>query len=847
MFNKNILEFTEFYTKYRPLLKIVSLILATLTFFWLLLAIVINFINVEKTLKKSSPVSISYSSSSIEYFFIPKIVLTNFHLGDISANKAKIQISFLSLLTFSPKIDKLFLFNANSNNDLDGFYIITNHHKIFKNIIQRQDNILDIHFKNLTITALNKYLNFTDLVIKNTPNKLSVKGLTNENINIDFSLNKNDSKNALTLLLQNNTKEFSLEEHYSHNGDYQSGTMKFIALDKLGSSSGTNNIKAKVSITSDLELTDEAMSIKNIKCDGDSAQGTANIDLSNKVFNLVADFSTLDLNQFFDLETVKQILLGNEEKRKVPLGLDLGIQLRVNNLLLLDENINNLNVNIYNNNGKGLIVDNFSGTLDNNGLFKLTGLIEKNNYRSMFEGQISLAHNDFDKLLANLKIQPPTNNKPEAISLTSKLSLTAGELNADELNCSIGSTKINGRIGFRLIGENPRVNGALEVNNFDFGETLPLVKNTLNYFKQLVSDSNQPSYLNSFIPIRSNNILVNLDLTMSDITLYDQHYNKVDLLINTKPGIINLNLFSLSKPDFYLTGNASIDASNFQPIFKLNIVDGNIPPIYPDHLIDFKNLLQEKINLATLTAAVSIKMKDLEAFSTKLQNFGLNMHNNTNSSLILIDNLSFEALGGGAAANGSINQSPFLVNLGCAYNNINLSPIFQDSILMKNTTGVISTSGSINFSGDSLAEMLYSLNVKADLIGKNITIYNFGVDNLINKISQENYQQNNFADDLKNAANSGMTKFSDLKGSYKLNNGILSLENFAFTTDRSAGAASAILDIYRQNFDLSGLFNFYLGDQKQNISQFKLTIKDNIFNPQKVLEFNKNISDKLPN
>jgi hypothetical protein len=262
---------------------------------------------------------------------------------------------------------------------------------------------------------------------------------------------------------------------------------------------------------------------------------------------------------------------------------------------------------------------------------------------------------------------------------------------------------------------------------------------------------------------------------------------------------------------------------------------------FGNSILDLRNALQQHFNFEDITGTLAINLKELNILSTDIKNFSFAASNNHSS--LIIDNLSFEALGGKSQINGRITQKPFLVNLGYAYNNLNLAPIFDLSVLLNNTSGLISTSGVINFGGDSLAEMLYSLNIKADILGQDVIIQNFGIDNLISSISKKDFQNSSTYFD--NFVSNGATKFNNIKGSYKMQNGILSINNISFLTNKSSGAVSADVDIYKQTINLSSLFNFNATDKVDKISQFKINMVDSIFNPIKTVEFNKDLSSQL--
>jgi hypothetical protein len=832
MFNKNILKFTQFYHKYKFLVNLTSLILAIITLLWLIIILAFSFfIDLDNALKTRSPFPLKYVGYDLEYSsFLPTIVLDRVTidapLGELISNKATIKLNLFSLLTSSGQIAQILFNDSNLNINKNNEIGILNHQQHIQNILNQKNNLFDISFSNITVNLPNKEINFSNTTIQNSSNKFLLKCLADEDIDILLEIEKNDPNNTLTLSATDKSKNLTIKGIYL-GSKFQSGNIIY------------TNTDFNTTITSDLVLDKNNMSLKNIICKGESIEGSGSLDLIDKNLSFVADLKHVNVNNILSIPTIKRTLEQKEDEKIFPSNFDVNIQVKLGSLVFAKQTLNNINFSLHTNNDGTFAVDDLSANFDNNGSFKIIGEITNNHYRSIFSGAISLAHNDTNMLLTKLGIETTEDTIAKPLSLASKISLTGVELNAEDLDCNIGNHNLSGNLTYKTIGDNPRLNGSIKIKSFNSKDTLPIFSRAFEYFNSIIFDSYKKDYLNNFIPIRTNDILINLNLEAADTSLENSYYDKINLLVNTTPGKIDINAFSISNQDNYLAGDASLDASNFQPIYKINILEGKLPNLdFGNFLLDLRNSLQQHFDFEDITGTLAINLKELNVSSTDIKNFSLTASNN--HSALVIDNLSFEALGGKSQINGRITQKPFLVSLGYAYNNLNLAPIFDLSVLLNNTTGLISTSGVINFGGDSLAEMLYSLNVKADILGQDITVHNFGIDNLIGSTSKKDFQNSSaYFDDF---VNNGTTKFNNVKGSYKMQNGILSLNNISFLTNKSSGALSADIDIYKQTINLSSLLNFNATDKADKISQFKINMVDSIFNPIKTVEFTKDLS-----
>jgi hypothetical protein len=847
MLYKNITsQILKIYFNNKGVAKIILFASGVVAMCWLALAILLGFIlNIDFLIKNSSPIPIRYSKQYVEYFLIPKIILKNVRFGNLESKEVKINIDLLSFFYFNPKMKNIVLLNSKSYYDQDNFNKILYHHKIINTLLKEQSTSCNIIFYDLHANFLGQNTHFKQLDIINSKDILSLQGRGFNDFNIFTELSKGDNA-VFKLIVDTKEHKFNVVENYVQ-GMYKSGKLEFETknIAKIFNQSNVHQSIAannESKITADISLINDILEVSNIILTGKTLSGNAKLIFSDTVFNLEANLQELDTNNFIDLiNMVYGLTHSNTNIDKIiPEKQDLGIHIKIANLLTANQKIQNFNFVMQGKDKNNLILEDFSGNLDDQGTFKIQGLITQNEYRSKFDGHVLASHLDLNKLLANFDvIEDEKQNLPLPFSLSSDLNLTNVAVSAQNLNATLGKSKINGDVAFGIFGDNIKLGSIIKATDLDTNDNLSLIRKMVEYFDGLFFDSYEEGYLNKFIPIRTNHLLTNLNLKFENLKYKGINFQKANFLVALWPSNVSLNSYTLLNNHIYLTGNALLDATSFQPIYKINIKDGKLAPISFNYLVDLKDQLQKRFNLANITTEIDVKFKNLGFMNANLENFELLAH--SNSPILTIDKMIFECLGGSAFVNGSINTKPFLVNLGYAYNNLNLAPIFSNSFIMNNAQGIISTRGSLNFSGQNLAEMFYSLNVNGDLLGKDVIVQNLGIDGLLNNMLKNNYQQSDLAKDLDNFANNGSTKFNILKSQYVINTGIINLKNMEFSTDQSNGLLYGALDIYQQKVNLAGFFNFYLNRQSQNISQISLTIVDDMLNPKKTLKFNQNI------
>lgn len=164
---------------------------------------------------------------------------------------------------------------------------------------------------------------------------------------------------------------------------------------------------------------------------------------------------------------------------------NLNYQIQSNDISSL---INKLELNLPNFDYKKLNALNFNGTVNSNGnqialntnivLGQLNatyqGRIKMDNGFPEYDGNLSLKHPEFVDLLSGLKLDYiPTAKTLGQFNGKAHLSGSSTELDASELNATIGYSNFSGKLNINNKGERPNLTGEFSINKFEPAKFIP--------------------------------------------------------------------------------------------------------------------------------------------------------------------------------------------------------------------------------------------------------------------------------------------------------------------------------------------------------------------------------------
>ena len=553
-------------------LKITLGIMLFFTTLWIIMAISLRFIfNIDELIYNKSPIPIIYTNYTIEYLLVPKIILNNVKFHEFRAEKAKITLSLKSFFKASPQIATISVFNGL----FDASDLITN--KGIKDAMTYRSKIAEIiydtcdirlYLHNTLLIMLDKQIAIETLHLISDQNNFVLRSAESKDFNLNIAINKG-LQSILCATFANSDLHLSIEEKYKDK-QYQSSQITYKSL------------KAKDQITATINQINPNNSA--IILTG-TINGAANIDYSNNNLLAGVKFTDVMIDDYNLLSPVIKII---DQNHKITdsaemLNFDnLNIEVDIDNLVLQKQLMNNLHLAISKNNNNQIIVDDLSGDfaqatdsdIRSVGQFKVQAILLNNAYNYNLKGNLSISHQNTNDLLRNFGLADNDSSVFENnFSASSKWSVNNAQFKLSELNCDIAQGKLKGSASFKFNNLNNHIKLDLQGNNLDL-LAIPFVEKLSSYFTSLYLNSSDQDYLARFIPIRTNNLFLDLELESTNSKIYDKVYDNFNITLSSEPTIVKFKSFHLADNLGFIKGNAILDASNFQPSFCLNITDG---------------------------------------------------------------------------------------------------------------------------------------------------------------------------------------------------------------------------------------------------------------------------------
>ncbi|MCC8417847.1 MAG: AsmA-like C-terminal region-containing protein [Rickettsia endosymbiont of Bryobia graminum] len=797
----------------------------------------------------------SIGEIKIQKFPIPRVVIDNIkEEGELELQDIEVSFNLLSLLRFKPEIKVIKINNMTIYSDQSGLDII-NHDKVISLYLIKDFKDINFDVKNLGIIGENKeliisfshcYLTQKDLF----SNKILFKGkLQDSSIKFSGFIEKKDKQTDFDLTIYNDDYNLHLLENYVNNklvngkGEYIVQNLASVLnhlVPELNLFFRKLNQTEDVSVKFDILPTEELIKLENLIIDSASfsAKGLMYLGKNDNIKNIInLTFSKIDIrtlvassNDISNLTDTayglrfifgEKTLTGNISADQIILNNG---EILSNTRLLMD-----LKDSI-------LVIPDFSGTIGSGGKFQFIGNITQNSVRSVFDGSVHLQHKDLNTILNIIGQEQLISSKPTPFNLSSDLKLTLIDIFLQNLLIKTNDTKVEGSIITRFIGSMPHILANLNFSSINLiEEGYPVISPMIDLIKGLTKDMKASSYLTKYIPFRTIGYLGNFDIIINDLLIGDKSFGKTYILANASPGNVEITNFDLRNDNLYINLSGKLLANSIKPQLEIQINDGNfnISPIAPTILLDIRNKLLNEFDLEKIGIKLDILLATINWGDLIWKDLRVSLSND--NTLLKIEGLKSDILGGGLEAEGNILLSPYTLNFVYALNSIDLAKlsIFFTKEFLDNQGGV-SINGNFSATGDSLEKLLYNLTSKSDFIIKSSRINNFSIDSLIEKVNSKNYDYKNLKNDMTIALSQGQTGVNSAYGSLSLEKGVITIQDILFNTKYTSGVASLVTNIYNSDILLNSIFSFYInyggGDGKLPIINVNVTAKGNISN-----------------
>jgi hypothetical protein len=830
-------------------------------------AATVFFIDYDKTYKHLlETVGIKNDSAGafryeIVKFPSPHLLIEKVTIDDkLDVKDIEIHFSILSLLRLDPKVVDLKAKEVILYLENDDVNFIR-HDEFISELIQKEYLTAKINIGKLTFVESDKdiALEITNFVFNGKKDSEQFSGDVDAIGKISGVFKKSDKDQNITLLnldIQGNGFKALLNENYE-SGVFKSGLAELYTSNvpnKIGKlfpdiSALAKNLNSdeEVKITFEIDLIDEGLFFKNILINSLSLQGAGEVYLGkdqNSEHSVKFNFSKIDLNSWKKSESsvYNQVQIDYGNKTKLNLNNNLKADVTITRMQLDDTNyLADVDFSCYTEDGR-LRVKNFAGKLNQNGSFKINGQVSQNSFRSLFEGEVSLIQEDLNDLAELIGGKETRTENKIPYTLTSDIKISSVDLSMQNTLLKTPSTEIQGNFSTKLIGNSPRTNANLRFSNANVTDkSFPGLFQIYDYITSLTDNMKDTNYFNKFITLRKIKSLSNYSITFDKMTVGNQTYEHVYFNLGLSPGRVRIDNLYLSNGKDFVDADIDLIASGVKPVILLKIKDG----AFGVGFLNIESMLKMKDNILANYAPDKISL-NLDASLSKIYQDDLELTNVTflgsnNNTLLEIKKFETNLLKGRFISAGSILFDPFTVNLVYALNSASVESItnlFPEGLIKSG--GFTSASGMISTSGNNINELLYNLYTKSSVITKDITIDNFSIDELIEKLTAKDYVMENFKDDVKTALLTGKTLITDLKLSdVELFKGLIKIPSIIFKTKYTAASAKAELNIYDFGLNLNSVFSFFMtkSTKSQNVGTAPVKIEINatssVFSPKK--------------
>lgn len=623
---------------------------------------------------------------------------------------------------------------------------------------------------------------------------------------------------------------------------------------------------------------------KNIKISSDSIEGSGKISINKNNTGT----NRIDLNfKKIDLDNLKKSQKHTETVNGVFVsggGFDFSKRNMITNFSIDEFKINESstlsNITLQADAGSGRFsIKKFSGDMGDQGRFKISGYVNQNEFRSIFNGNIALSHTDLNDIAEYIAGPQVKTSQKIPFVLLSDIKFSSVDISLQNISIRTDDTELNGSLSVKFIGNSPRVNSNLRLLNANVDkDNFPGLRYIKSSVESLVKDSKEDSYLGKFAAIRNINSIGNFNISLSTLTLYESLYKNIDFTLSMLPGELVINKLYISYDSEDTSSNNSNPSSsldndnstqdnekNSKRLAKdfidlsINLKARGIRPI-ADIVVNDASLRIGNFKLSDMLDLRSNILRNiaLDKFQISTRGYFSKLYNDdfdlgrvlislkTKNNLIDISKFDADIFGGRIKTSGSILLDPFTVNLVYGLNSASIDDLSKTMLndYIK-TGGVVSASGMWTTNGKTLKELLYNLYTKSTIVTKDLSVDNFSIDDFILKINDPDYKLYNLEDDVRQAILTGSTKVSDMKTEFELNEGVINLSGLKLKTKYSSAIAAILINIYDLSINMNSKFSFLVNPTTDKIpyseylsSTIDLRAKGDLLSPKKETIFN---------
>lgn len=484
-----------------------------------------------------------------------------------------------------------------------------------------------------------------------------------------------------------------------------------------------------------------------------------------------------------------------------------------------------------------------NGNIVSGGDFVVTGEVTNNRYRPKFDGYITLNHKDINIWLKNQNLEYLTNNTSTPLYFVSKISVTPLDYEIEDFKVMLSGQTITGSMDLKFIGGKKQLLGSVQFEGLDINNTnIAIIKTSYNYLKSLGQGMFDEIYASKFNVLRSIPIKTTIDINIEDLKVDGWNLDRLSTLVSYDSGLLKVHNFIISDGDkVNFGGYGEILAASVKPQVKLYVTDGSLvlDKFTDEEINSFVEYSEKNINLASIGFISNGYLRNLTIGNLNIQTPYWEV--SSENAILNVNSMKFNIFDGPIQSSGNIVFSPVKINLAYGVDGLNIQKL---STYLGNmfplTSGNISVNGQFSTSGNNYAELLYNLYLNGDFFAKSIGVSNIDLSGTIAKLNSANAGNIKIDALFQQGVTSGSTVFTEAKGSYILDTGILTGKNIVLSAATFNAGAGFAMNFYDSTMDLNSIISFNpVGGKNYNTMPIKLRLqaKGNINTPDKLLQF----------
>jgi len=507
------------------------------------------------------------------------------------------------------------------------------------------------------------------------------------------------------------------------------------------------------------------------------------------------------------------------------------------------DKIQNFKLDCYGD-GKSFKILSCSGDISSGGNFVLTGDITNNQYRPKFDGYITLTHKDINVWLKNQDLTLLTNNNIAPLYFISKIGLTPLDYELQDFRLILSGQTITGDIDVKFIGGIKQLIGSIQFESLDIDKTnIEFIKSSYNFLKSLGMEMFDETYATKYNILRSIPLKTTIDINIDDFKSSDFQLDRLSTLISYDSGLLKIHNYILSNGNkVNIGGYGEILATDIKPQIKFYVTDGAIvlDKFSDAEINSFIKYSKNNIDIASIGFASTGYLRNLTIGDTELLDTYWDVL--SDNVILNVNKIDFKIFDGQVHSSGNIIFSPMKINLAYGVDGLSIEKSMTYlNYMFPFTAGNISINGQFSTTGTDFTDLLYNLYLDGNFLAKSTEVLNIDIDGAITKLTSANNGTIQLTPLFQECVSTGSTIFSEAKGAYVLDSGVLTAKNIALTGAKFNAASGFAMNFYDSTMDLNTIISFVPVSIRNVINaspiKLKLFVKGNINSPDKLLQF----------